>query len=218
MFLTPVDIHGYILFNFVVIIKMETNDSHLWSCVCCYQFLALCNKQSLQSNHICKFVKFAVCAICCNLDSQITPSGLKTFKLQQTEMACIMVSKTKLILNHHELWQLQNKASQVITQLSPSMSHQNNMIAKTITDFAFALIETIPIIITITCRSSNKKQCSSSRAKIVFTVWIFLKQLKYKKGNFLCWKEGSMVNWRTSEAKISDGGLSHQIRSGITVD
>ena len=34
---------------------METNDSHLWSCVCYYQFLTLYNKGSLQSNHICKF-------------------------------------------------------------------------------------------------------------------------------------------------------------------
>ena len=58
---------------------------------------------------------------------------------------------------------------QVISQLSPSMPHENNMIAKTITDFAFALIKAIPIIITTACRSSNKKQYSSSGAKIVFT-------------------------------------------------
>ena len=59
MFLVPVDIHGCILFNIIVITKIETNDSHLWSCVCCYQFLALCDKRSLQSN----------------LDSQVTPSA-----------------------------------------------------------------------------------------------------------------------------------------------
>ena len=76
---------------------------------------------------------------------------------------------------------LQDKASQVINQLSPSMPHENNMIAKTITDFAFALIKAIPIIITIACRSSNKKQYLSSGAKVVFTRRIFLKQLKYKK-------------------------------------
>ena len=75
MFLASVDIHGCISFNIIAITKIATNDSHLWSCVCCYQFLALCNKRSLQSNHICKFGKFhSVCVICCNLDSQITPS------------------------------------------------------------------------------------------------------------------------------------------------
>ena len=59
MFLAPVDIHGCILFNFIVTIKIGTNDSHLWSCVCYYQFLALYDKRSLQSNnHICKFGKF----------------------------------------------------------------------------------------------------------------------------------------------------------------
>ena len=58
IFLAPVDTHGCILFNFIVIIKIRTNNSYLWSCVCCYQFLALYNKQSLQSNHICKFGKF----------------------------------------------------------------------------------------------------------------------------------------------------------------
>ena len=58
MLLAPVDIQGCTSFNIIVITKIETNDSHLWSCVCCYQFLALCDKQSLQSNHICKFGKF----------------------------------------------------------------------------------------------------------------------------------------------------------------
>ena len=56
--LAPIDIHGCILFNFIVIIKIRTNNSHLWSCVSYYQFLALYNKRSLQSNHICKFGKF----------------------------------------------------------------------------------------------------------------------------------------------------------------
>ena len=58
MFLAPVDIHGCISFNVIVITKIETNDSHLGSCVCCYQFLASVIKRSLQSNHICKFGKF----------------------------------------------------------------------------------------------------------------------------------------------------------------
>ena len=44
MFLAPVDIHGSISFNIIIITKTGTNDSHLWSCVCCYQFLALCDK------------------------------------------------------------------------------------------------------------------------------------------------------------------------------
>ena len=58
MFLAPVDIHGCISFNIIAITTIATKDSHLWSCVCCYQFLALCDKRSLQSNHICKFGKF----------------------------------------------------------------------------------------------------------------------------------------------------------------
>ena len=44
VFLAPVDIHGCISFNIVVITKIGTNDSHLWSYVCCYQLLALCGK------------------------------------------------------------------------------------------------------------------------------------------------------------------------------
>ena len=76
MLLAPVDIHGCILFDFIVIIEIRTNDSHLWSFVCYYQFLALYDKRSLQSNHIilASLVNFIVCAICCNLDSQITPT------------------------------------------------------------------------------------------------------------------------------------------------
>ena len=46
MFLAPIDIHGCILFNFIVIIKIRTNDSHLWSSVYYYQFLALYNKEA----------------------------------------------------------------------------------------------------------------------------------------------------------------------------
>ena len=74
MFLAPVDIRGFILFHFTVIIKIRTNDSQLWSCVCCDQFLALYNKRSLQGNHICKFGKFHCVCNLFNLDSQITPS------------------------------------------------------------------------------------------------------------------------------------------------
>ena len=70
------------------------------------------------------------------------------------------------------------------------------MITKTITDFAFALIKAIPIIITTACRSSNKKQYSSSGAKVVFTRRIFLKQLKYKKETSLVEKG---IAWCTEE-------------------
>ena len=73
MFLAPVDIHGYILLHIIVTSKIETNDSHLLSCVCYYQFLALYDKRSLQSNHICKFISLCVQSAVINLDSQITP-------------------------------------------------------------------------------------------------------------------------------------------------
>ena len=72
MFLAPVDIHGCISFNIIVINKVETSDSHLWSCVCCYQFLALCDL--FRVIIFASLVNFTVCAICCNLDSQIIPS------------------------------------------------------------------------------------------------------------------------------------------------
>ena len=110
MFLAPVDIHGSISFSMIIVItKIETNDSHLWSCVCCYQFLVLCNKGSLQSNHICKFGKFH-----CVWRSPVilihrSLLRLKTFKLQQTEMACLMVSETKLIVNHHSFGSYKTK-------------------------------------------------------------------------------------------------------------
>ena len=58
MLLAPVDIYGCISFNIIAITKIATNDSHLWSCLCCYQFLALCDKQSRQSNRIYKSGKF----------------------------------------------------------------------------------------------------------------------------------------------------------------
>ena len=61
MFLAPVDIHGYILFNIIVTSKIGTNDSHLWSCV--FRVIIFAN-----------LVSFTLCAICCNLDSQITPA------------------------------------------------------------------------------------------------------------------------------------------------
>ena len=54
--LPPVDIHGYILFNIIATSKIGPNDSHLWSCVFYYQFLALYDKRSL-SNHIFGWLK-----------------------------------------------------------------------------------------------------------------------------------------------------------------
>ena len=89
---------------------------------------------------------------------------LKTFKLQQTEMACLMVSETKLIVKTKPV--LKDKASKVINQLSPSMPHENNMITKTITDFAFSMIKALTIIIKIACRSSNKKTIFILRGQI----------------------------------------------------
>ena len=74
MSLALADIHGFILFNFTVIIKIRTNDSHLWSCVCCDQFLALYINNLFRVIIFASIVNFTVCAICCNLDSQITPS------------------------------------------------------------------------------------------------------------------------------------------------
>ena len=62
------------------------------------------------------------------------------------------------------------------------------MIRKTITDFAFSLIKAIPIIITMACRSSNKKQYSSSGAKIVFTAWLNISetaQIQKKETSFV---------------------------------
>ena len=72
-FLAPIDIHGCILLNFIVIIKIRTNESHLWACVCCYQFLALYNAL-FKVIIFASLVNFTVCAICCNLDSQIIPT------------------------------------------------------------------------------------------------------------------------------------------------
>ena len=76
MFLAPVDIHGCISFNITAITKIATDDSHLWSRVCCYQFLALCYPISNLFRVIIfvSLVNFTVCVICRNLDSQITPT------------------------------------------------------------------------------------------------------------------------------------------------
>ena len=110
MVLAAVDIHGCISFNIIVITKIVTNGSHLWSCVCCYQFLVLCDKRSLQSNHICKSGKFhCACVQSSAMLIHRSHHRLKTFKLQQTEMAFLMVSETKLIVNHHSFGSYKTK-------------------------------------------------------------------------------------------------------------
>ena len=97
MFLAPVDIRAYILFTIIVTSKIGTNDSRLWSCVCYYQFLALYDKRSLQSNHICKFGKISLCVQSAVILIHRSHLRRKTFKFQHTEMACLMVLKTKLL-------------------------------------------------------------------------------------------------------------------------
>ena len=74
MVLAPVDIHGCILFNIIVTSKIGTNDSHLWSCVFCYQFLTLYDRRSFRVIIFACLVNFTVCAIGCNFDLQITPT------------------------------------------------------------------------------------------------------------------------------------------------
>ena len=75
MFLALLDIHGYILFNIIVISKIGTNDSRLWSCVYSITNFWLCTINDLFRVIIfANLVNFTVCAICCNLDSQITPT------------------------------------------------------------------------------------------------------------------------------------------------
>ena len=71
MFLAPVDIHGCILFNFIVIIKIAINDSLVYAITKFW----LCTINDLFRVLIfASLVNFTVCAICCNLDSQITPT------------------------------------------------------------------------------------------------------------------------------------------------
>ena len=75
MFLASIDIHGCILFNFIVIIKIRTIDSHLWYCVC-YTNFWLCTINDLFRVIIfASLINFNVCRISCNLDLQITPTN-----------------------------------------------------------------------------------------------------------------------------------------------
>ena len=76
MFLTPVDIYGYILFNINIIVssKIGTDDSHLWSLYAVTNFWLCAINDLFRVLMFASLVNFTVCAICCNLDSQITPT------------------------------------------------------------------------------------------------------------------------------------------------
>ena len=74
MFLAPVDIHGCISFNITVITKLKLTVltcglvyavTNFWLCAISDHFRVII---------FASLVNFTVCAICYNLDSQITPS------------------------------------------------------------------------------------------------------------------------------------------------
>ena len=74
MFLAPVDVHGCISFDIIAITKTATDDSPCGLVYAVTNFW-LCAISSLFRVIIfASLVNFTVCAICCNLDSQITPS------------------------------------------------------------------------------------------------------------------------------------------------
>ena len=75
-------------------------DSRLLSCVCYYQFLTWYNKSSSHINDISKCSMFSLSVQSAVILIHRLHLRLETFKLQQTEMACLMVLKTKLIVNH----------------------------------------------------------------------------------------------------------------------
>ena len=165
--MASLDICGCSLFNITVRSKITTNDSHLWSCACYYQFQALYDMSSSQINDISKCSIFSLSVQSAVILIHRSHLRLKTFNLQQTEMAYIIVLKTKLIVNHLSFRSYKTK------QVSSSVNHLSLccMIAKTITDFTFAFLEAIHIIVMIACINSNEKQYSSSGAT---------EQLKYK--------------------------------------
>ena len=70
------------------------------------------------------------------------------------------------------------------------MPQENCTTAKTITDFTFALIKAIPIIIMIACINSSEKQYSSPGVTVGFTSGIFLETAPIKKENFSLLKRG----------------------------
>ena len=66
------------------------------------------------------------------------------------------------------------------------MPHENNMIGKTITDLAFALIKAIRIIITKAGRSSNKKTIFIFRDQSSSCSLNMSETAQIQKGNFPC--------------------------------
>ena len=73
MFLASIDIHGCILFNFIVIIKIRTNDSPVILCMLLPISSSTIN-DLVRVLIFASLVNFTLCAICCNFDSQITPT------------------------------------------------------------------------------------------------------------------------------------------------
>ena len=70
MFLALVDIHGCILFNITAITKIATCGlvyvvTNFWLCAISDLFRVII---------FASLLNFTVCVICCNLDSQITPT------------------------------------------------------------------------------------------------------------------------------------------------
>ena len=108
-FLALVYIRGCSSFNITVTNKISTNNSHLWSCVCQYQFLALYNKSSSQSNYISKCSIFLLSVQSAVIFIHRSHIRLKTFKLHQTEIACLIVLKAKLTVNRLSLGSYKTK-------------------------------------------------------------------------------------------------------------
>ena len=74
MFLAPDDIHGFILFNFTVIINIRTKTLTLGLVYALTNFWLCTINDLFRVIIFANIVNFTVYAICCNLDSQITPT------------------------------------------------------------------------------------------------------------------------------------------------
>ena len=128
-------------------------------------------------------VYFPCCVICCNLDSQITPSAEDL----QSSTNCLTMLKTKLIVNHPSFGSYKTKE----VKSSPSIPLESCLIAKTITDFTFAFIEALPIIIALSAIKNNIHLHGPQQALLPECLW---KQFPIQKGIFFLLKNGSMVN------------------------
>ena len=135
---------------------------------------------------------FPVCAICCNLDSQITPS---TEDLQASTnwdgLPHVVEVVNHLSFGSYKTKQVKSSINQ--SKSNHQLTQESCMIAKTTPDFTFAFLEAIPIIVMIACINSNKKHYSSSETTVGFTSWLaeyFWKQLQYKKENCSLLKRG----------------------------